>query len=401
VKPRGRHPERALTAVQIRSLSRPGRYADGNGLYLVVEPSGAKRWVLRIVVQGKRRDMGLGGLSLVTLAEAREKAIAYRKLAREGSDPLAERRRAQAVVPTFAEAAERVHSEHKASWKSGKHADQWINTLRQYAFPMLGGRRVDQIETPHVLSALSPIWLTKPETARRVRQRIGTVLDWAKAAGFRAGDNPVGGVAKGLPKQGDRNEHHAALPYAEVPTFVVRLRASDSGEVVRLAFEFLILTASRTGEVLGAQWDEISLAEKVWTVPADRMKAGRQHRVPLSSHALDILARAEELRGGSDHAFPGRSGTKPLSNIVFLMTIRRMGLNITAHGFRSSFRDWAAEQTNFPREVCEMALAHMVENRVEAAYRRGDLFSKRCELMQAWARFVTTPVSHPQTPMVR
>src|SRR4051794_159246 len=199
----GRHPEKALTAVRIRSLQEPGRYADGNGLYLVVEPSGAKRWVLRTVVRGKRRDMGLGGLSLVSLAEAREKALAYRKLARDGGDPFADRRKARAVIPTFAEAAERVHAEHQASWRNPKHAQQWINTLRQYASPTIGDRRVDQIDTPDILKVLSPIWLTKPETARRVRQRLGTVLDWAKAAGFRAGDNPVSGVGKGLPKQGD------------------------------------------------------------------------------------------------------------------------------------------------------------------------------------------------------
>ncbi|MBM1174561.1 tyrosine-type recombinase/integrase [Microvirga arabica] len=387
MKPRGRHPEKSLTAVQVRSLSRPGRYADGNGLYLVVEPSGAKRWVLRTIVRGKRRDMGLGGLSLVTLAEAREKALTYRKLAREGGDPLAERRKAQTVLPTFAEAAERVHAEHQASWKNGKHAQQWINTIQQYALPVIGQRRVDQIDTPDVLKVLSPIWLTKPETARRVRQRIGTVLDWAKAAGFRAGDNPVVGVAKGLPKQGDRDDHHAALPYAQVPEFVSRLRASDSSELVRLAFEFLILTACRTSEVLGARWEEVDLAERVWVVPTERMKTGRQHRVPLSERAVEILMRAKETGGGSDYLFPGRGGTKPLSNMVFLMALRRMQLDITAHGFRSSFRDWAAEQTSFPREVCEMALAHVIENRVEAAYRRGDLFEKRRDLMEQWSEF--------------
>ncbi|WP_018260155.1 tyrosine-type recombinase/integrase [Methylobacterium sp. WSM2598] len=251
---KGRHPDKALTSVQVRALKVPGRYADGNGLYLVVEPSGSKRWLLRIVVQGKRRDIGLGGLSLVSLAEAREKALAYRKLARDGGDPLAERRNTAAAVPTFAEAAEQVHAEHKASWRNEKHAAQWITTLRRYAVPHLGSRRVDQIDTPDVLRALAPIWLTKPETARRVRQRIGTVLDWAKAAGHRSGDNPVDGVAKGLPKQGERDEHHAALSYAEVPTFVARLRASDQGEVARLAFEFLILTAARTSEVLALLW---------------------------------------------------------------------------------------------------------------------------------------------------
>lgn len=385
----GRHPEKALTSVKVSGLKVSGRYADGHGLYLVVDPSGAKRWLLRIVVQGRRRDIGLGGASLVSLAEAREKALTYRKTARDGGDPLAERRKAQATIPTFAEAAELVHAEHKATWKNPKHAAQWITTLRTYAHPHLGAKRVDLIETPDVLRALSPIWLTKGETARRVRQRIGTVLDWAKAAGHRSGDNPVEGVAKGLPKQSEREEHHAALPYAEVPAFMARLRAmSGQGEIGRLAFEFLILTATRTSEVLGARWSEIDTGERLWIVPAARMKAGREHRVPLNGRVMDILSRMKTLGGGSDLVFPGRSSDRTLSNMVFLMALRRMGTTITAHGFRSSFRDWAAEVTNLPREVAEMALAHAVENRVEAAYRRGDLLAKRRELMETWANYI-------------
>jgi integrase len=395
MKQKGRHPEKALTAIQVRALQKPGRYSDGNGLYLVVDPTGAKRWLLRTVVQGRRRDIGLGGLSLVSLAEAREKALSYRKLARDGGDPVLEKRRARETAPTFRGAAEQVYAEHKVSWKNTKHAQQWLNTLQQYAFPHIGDRPVDKIDTPDVLRVLSPIWLTKPETARRVRQRIGTVLDWAKAAGFRAGDNPVAGVAKGLPKQAGREDHHTALPYAHVPEFVSRLRATSHTEMGRLAFEFLILTAARTGEVLGGKWSEIDLTQGIWTVPAERMKAGRPHRVPLSERAVEILTRAKEIGGGSDYLFPGRGGTKPLSNMVFLMALRRMQLDITAHGFRSSFRDWAAEQTSFPREVCEMALAHVVENRVEAAYRRGDLFEKRRELMDAWAAFAHQSDAEP------
>ncbi|MDF2599449.1 MAG: prophage integrase [Methylobacterium brachiatum] len=385
----GRHPEKALTTVQVRALKIPGRYADGHGLYLVVDPSGAKRWLLRIVIQGRRRDIGLGGAGLVSLAEAREKALAYRRTARDGGDPLAERRRVQATIPTFAEAAELVHAENEASWRNSKHAAQWITTLRTYANPHFGTKRIDQIETPDVLRALSPIWLTKGETARRVRQRIGAVLDWAKAAGHRSGENPVVGVAKGLPKQGERDEHHAALPYADAPAFVARLRAmSGKGEIGRLAFEFLILTAARTSEVLGAQWSEIDEVEAVWTVPAARMKAGRAHRVPLSSQARELLSRARKLGDGSSLVFPGRGGDRPLSNMVFLMALRRMRAPITAHGFRSSFRDWAAEATSLPREVAEMALAHTIENRVEAAYRRGDLLAKRTELMSLWGTFI-------------
>lgn len=385
MKGKGKHPDKALTAVKVRQLKQPGRYADGNGLYLVVDPSGSKRWLLRLVVQGRRRDIGLGGAGLVTLAEARERALSYRRIAREGGDPIAEHRKIQVTVPTFAEAVELVHAEHRASWANAKHAQQWRNTLQQYACPQLGARRLDQIDTPDVLRVLAPIWLIKPETARRVRQRIGTVLDWGRAAGHRSGENPVEGVAKGLPKQGDRDEHHAALPYADVPGFIAQLHKSGAGESAQLAFEFLILTAGRTSEVLGARWDEISVTERLWTVPAGRMKAKREHRVPLSDRSLAILARARELAAGSALVFPGRSGDKPLSNMVFLMLLRRMGLSVTAHGFRSTFRDWAAERTMLPREVAEMALAHAVENRVEAAYARSDLLERRRDLMEQWA----------------
>ncbi len=376
--------------MQVRNLREPGRYGDGNGLYLVVDPSGAKRWLLRVVVQGKRRDIGLGGTSLVTLAEAREKAIAFRKIAREGGDPLAARLKAVVVVvPTFAEAAEQVYADHKATWRNEKHAAQWITTLRTYAVPFIGTKRIDQIDTPDILKVLSPIWLTKPETARRVRQRLGTIFDWAKTAGHRSGDNPVEGVARGLPKQSGAEKHHAALPFAEVPSFVANLRGNETGLVTRLAFEFLILTAARTSEVLEAEWQEIDGTAKVWTVPAARMKAGRVHRVPLGERTLAILEQAKPLAMGSRYLFPGRDGERPLSNTVFLMMLRRMKIAITAHGFRSSFRDWAAETTSFPREVVEMALAHTVENKVEAAYRRGDLLDKRRELMGAWETYAS------------
>jgi integrase len=389
MKAKGRHPEKALSAVRVRAIKASGRYTDGNGLYLVVDRSGAKRWILRTVVRGKRCDIGLGGLRLVSLSQAREMAATYRKLARHGGDPLAERRKERRTVPTFEQAARLVHAEHSAAWKNPKHAAQWINTLVDYVFSAFGDRRVDHIDSPDVLKVLSTIWLTKPETARRVRQRIGTVLDWAKAAGFRAGENPVGGVGKGLPKQPDRDDHHAALPYAKVPEFIQTLRELDASEAAKLAFEFLILTATRTGEVLGAKWREVDFEQKTWTIPGERMKAARRHVVPLPERCLHILARAKELSGGGEYVFPGRSTDKPLSNMVFLMTLRRMGLSITTHGFRSSFRDWASERTSFPREVCEQALAHTVKDKTEAAYRRGDLLEKRRELMASWAAFAT------------
>lgn len=386
----GKHPEKALNAAKVRAMTEPGRYADGNGLYLVVDPSGAKRWVLRTIVRGRRRDIGLGGLQVVPLAEAREQAASMRKLARAGGDPLAERRRARAVVPTFEEAARQVYEERQSTWRNEKHAAQWINTLQTYVFPDLGRRSVDHVDTPDILRVLGPIWLTKPETARRVRQRIATVFDWAKAAGFREGENPVSGVGRGLPKQTDAADHHTALPFIEVPSFIDMLRASDANEVTRLGFEFLILTAARTGEVIRASWAEIDEEARVWTISADRMKARREHRVPLTERCLAILSRAREIGCGSEFLFPGRTPTKPLSNMAFLMLLRRMNANVTAHGFRSSFSDWAAERTRHSREVVEMALAHAINNRVEAAYRRGDLFNKRRKLMDDWERFACT-----------
>lgn len=388
-KPKGKHPDKALTALKVKQVKEPGRYADGNGLYLVVDPSGAKRWLLRIMVRGKRVDIGLGGLSWTTLAEARDKAYEFRRIAKNGGDPLAEKRTREKVIPTFQEAAEKVHAEHEATWKNPKHAQQWINTLKQYAFPNLGQTKVDQIDTPDILKVLEPIWLGKQETARRVRQRISSVFDWAKAAGHRSGDNPVEGVIRGLPKQPDKKGHHDALPYDQVPSFLSKLKASQSNEITKLAFEFLILTAARTSEVLCAEWSEIDWDESLWTVPATRMKAGREHRVPLPPRAIDLLRQAKKYAGDSNLLFPGRDPQKPMSNMVFLQALRRMELPVTAHGFRSSFRDWAAETTNHPREIAEMALAHTIANKVEAAYRRGDLLEKRRALMNDWGSYVT------------
>ena len=387
MKSRGPHRQKSLSATRVRALRVQGRYADGNGLYLIVDDSGSKRWMLRTVVHHRRRDIGLGGLSLVTLAEAREEAARMRKIARQGGDPLKERRKAAAQVPTFKEAAILVHEEHSATWKNEKHAAQWISTLKEYTFPLFGDRPVDQVDTPEVLNALSRIWLTKPETARRVRQRIGTVLDWAKAAGHRSGDNPINGIAKGLPKQPKKTKHHAALPYSEVSSFVSNMCKTDANKSTRLAFEFLILTTTRTSEVILAEWREIDAEKETWTIPSERMKAGRKFRVPLSGRCIEILAQAKELSDGGKYIFSGRN-KKPLSNMVFLMMIHRMGKDITAHGFRSTFRDWSAERTNFSREVCEMALAHTVSNKVEAAYLRGDVFDKRRQLMDTWAAFV-------------
>lgn len=388
-KPTGKHPQKRLNVRQVQSLTAPGRYADGNGLYLEIEPSGSKRWTMRVMVQGRRRDIGLGGVNTVTLADARMACTAIHNDIRSGLDPVAERRNTRRVLPTFAEAAALVHEQLKPTWKNPKHADQWINTLKNYVYPSLGPLKIDTIDTPKILATLMPIWLEKPETARRVKQRLHAVFDWAKAAGHRSGDNPVDGVARGLPKQTDQDDHHEALPYDEVNEFVTKLRCGPSGMSAKLGFEFLILTATRTGDVIGAKWAEIDLNSACWTIPADRIKSKKEHRVPLSPRCLEILGEAATL--GGDFVFPGRSSDRPLSNMAFLKIIERMGLNITAHGFRSTFRDWTADQTNYPNEVCEQALAHAISSRVEAAYRRTDLYDRRKNLMADWSTYVAMP----------
>lgn len=385
---RRRHPDRALTAVRVRQLKKPGRHADGGGLYLLVDQNGAKRWVLRTVVQGRRRDIGLGSARLVSLVEAREQAGLFRKTARSGRDPIADYRSKRKTVPTFAEAARIVHEQHARSWRNAKHAAQWLSTLERFAFPHLGNRPVDDVESADVLRVLTPIWHEKPETARRVRQRIRAVFDWAKGAGHRLGDNPVDGLSRVLLRQTDEVQHFAAMPYAEVADFLRRLRDSDAGEIPKLAFEFTILTAARTGEVVGARWDEFDLENAIWIVPASRAKTRRAHRIPLAPRVMEILRGAKELASGSEFVFPGRSPQKHLSNMAFLMILRRMAVPVTAHGFRSSFRDWSAERTNFSREAAEMALAHAISSDVEAAYRRGDLLEKRRVMMADWAKYI-------------
>jgi integrase len=374
----------------VRAKRDPGRYADGNGLYLVVTPSGARRWILRTVIQGKRCDIGLGSARLVSLADARDEASRLRRLARAGGNPLAERRRAKRTVPTFREAAKTVHASHAAAFRNVKHKAQWLASLAADVFPVFGDRPVNAIESSDVLKALAPIWITKPETARRLKQRIRVVLDWAKASGYRSGDNPVDGVAQVLPRMRQAPVHHAALPYVQVPAFLVAMRDTNAADVTKLALEFLILTATRTSEVLGARWTEIDREAKLWTIPPERIKAGREHRVPLSPRCLELLERAQALADGGAYVFPGRSPKTPLSGMVFLMLLRRMQrTDITAHGFRSSFRDWAAERSSTPRAVVEAVLAHVVTSKAEAAYFRSDLFELRRTLMDSWARFAT------------
>ena len=397
-KPLGRHPQFRLTALRIKN-AKPGRHADGGGLHLEVDRSGARRWMLRTVVRGRRCDIGLGSCSLVSLGDARAEAVRLRRIARSGGDPLAERRRERRGSLSFRDAAKRVHGSLAPTFRNEKHRAQWLSSLETYAFPVFGDRSVEAIETPDVLKVLDAIWTTKSETAMRVRQRVRAVFEWAKAAGFRSGDNPVDGIKRVLPKNRNPVKHHAALPYQEVPGFLAKLRNFETNESIRLGLEFLILTATRTNEVLQARWSEIDLVAKTWTVPANRMKTSREHRVPLSPRCVQLLKAAKGLTDGGPFVFPGRYPNRPLSNMVFLMVLRRMGITpFTSHGFRSTFRVWVAEQRPITsHEAVESALAHVVRNKVEAAYFRSDLFELRRQLMDAWAAFATSHAADRRT----
>jgi len=386
-KATGKHKDKALTAVTVRALNEPGFYADGNGLYLKVIDSGAKRWVQRLLIKGRRRDIGLGSASLVTLAEAREASLVNRKLARSGGDPLRAKKEAEAVL-TFAEAAEHVLDLHRPTWRNPKHAQQWINTLSEYAFPKFGKTLVSDVTTSDVLSALSPIWNTKPETARRVKQRIGTVMKWAVAKGWRQ-DNPADAISTALPKQdASKKQHRKALPYSEVAACIDTVKGSGAGLTTKLAFEFIVLTACRSGEARLATWSEFDLAAKEWLVPASRMKAKRDHRVPLSGRVLEVLAEAKSLSDGGDLVFAGTKQGRPLSDMTLSKLVKELGFEADVHGFRTSFKTWAQERTNFAREVSEMALAHVIQNKSEAAYARSDLFEKRRMMMESWASYL-------------
>jgi integrase len=383
-----------LTVARVKTLTEAGRYIDGDGLMLVVKPTGAQSWTLRVRIGGDRRDIGLGSAKVLTLAEARAKAAELRRDIARGIDPIAEKKKVVDPVPTFRDAATRVHADHKAAWKNGKHQAQWISTLETYAFPMIGDRPVDKIEGPLIRDVLAPIWLTKPETARRVRQRIGAVLDWSYVKGFRKTEAPMRSLAKGLPRQPRKDGHFAAMPYADVPKLIARLRERSS--VGRLALEALILTAARSGEIRGATWSEVDLDTGMWSVPADRMKMGRVHHVPLAQQAIDAFRRAEGLRVPcSDLVFPGQKLKSPVSDMTLLKVMRDMETGVTVHGFRSAFRDWVAEETSYPGEVAEAALAHAIPNKVEAAYRRTDFLEKRRSLMREWATFCTSLVDQP------
>ena len=385
-----------LSALSAKTLTRPGRHGDG--LYLYISRTGAKSWVQRIVVDGRRRDIGLGAYPDVSLANARSIAQDNRTAVAAGRDPVLEKRVAREAsrtptpsIPTFTEAASHVIELRRPTWTNAKHADQWKNTLATYANPVFGTLPVDKIDSGDVLAVLTPIWTSKSETASRVRQRMETVFDWAIAQGWRI-DNPAGkAVLRVLPKLPKVKNHHLALSYRDVPNALEKVQKSTADLVTKLSLEFLVLTAAQSSEVRLAEWSEFDLESKTWTVPSARMKARREHRVPLATRALEVLVEARDLRReDSALVFPGRSGG-PLSNMVYVSLLRRLGIPAVAHGFRSSFRDWCIEQTDVPWVVGEAALAHNLGNSTETAYARSDLFEKRRVLMEEWACYL---VSH-------
>ena len=377
-----------LTVAKARSLTAPGMYRADPTLYLRIAPSGAKHWIQRLSIDGRRHDLGLGGFPLVSLAEAREMAFENRRKVRAGGNPLAEKRRAK--TPTFRQATALTCEALRPRWGNEKHAADWTSSMERYAFPILGDLRVDRIQREDVLRVLTPIWARKLDTARRVRQRIRSVLRWAHAHGY-VGENMAGEALEGaLPSLSARQKHFRALPYSEVPEALETVKASQSGLAARLCFQFLVLTAARSGEARNAVWAQMDTEAREWRIPGERMKGGREHRVPLSDAALGVLEQAQALDDGSGLVFPSplRAG-RPLSDMTLTKILRDRGLaeRTTVHGFRSAFRDWCAE-TAKPREIAEAALAHTVGG-VEGAYFRSDLFARRRTLMDQWAAFVT------------
>jgi integrase len=392
-----------LTAIAVKKASEKAMLSDGGGLYLQVTSLETKSWIFRFALKGRERQMGLGAYPDVSLLEARDHAARCRAFLREGIDPIEARKGARRKIEleaakaiTFKAAAEGYINAHSAAWKNAKHKAQWSSTLSLYAYPMFGGIPVHQIDVGLVLKAIEPIWTTKTETASRLRGRIESILDWASTRGFREGENPArwrGHLENLLPQKSKVAEvaHHAALPFADLPDFMKALRAEES--IAARILEFLILTASRTGEVIGARWSEFNTETTLWTIPADRMKAGKMHRVPLSGRAVQIIQNFKKNSLG-EFVFTGGKKDKPLSNMAMLALLKRMERSdITAHGFRSTFRDWVAEKTEFPSELAEMALAHTVTNKVEAAYRRGDMLEKRALLMKNWGLFCQSQLS--------
>ena len=376
-----------LSATSLAKLRKaPGRYSDGGGLFLVVGDNGSASWLVRMQKSGRRRDFGLGSLDKVSLSDARKARDVVRGQFEAGLDPVVERKKADGV-PTFRVAAATVHKAQRKAWSEGKHQSQWINTLTTYAFPVIGDLPVNKIDQRAILDVLLPIWIEKNETARRVRQRIGAVLDWAFVKGYRETEAPMRALTKGLPRVTAARGHHEAMAYADVAGFMARLRAGED-TMGRLALETLVLTAARSGEVRGATWDEVDLEAGLWSIPAARMKRKKPHVIPLPPAVVAVFKRALALQtGDATMVFPGLVRGKPISDATMAKVLKVMGETAKPHGFRSSFKDWAGEVAGFPNELSEAALAHAIPNKAEAAYRRGDMLERRRVMMAAWADY--------------
>ena len=374
-----------LSATAVRNLKEPGKYYDLHGLFLRIEPTGSRRWVQRVSVAARQREIGLGSADLVTLAEARELAVSNKKLVRAGGDPLAAKQE-RIAIPNLNEAIDKVIELNAPTWTNAKHTAQFKSTLTNYVTPKLGRRPVNDIQAADILSVLQPIWVDKNETARRVKQRIGTVMKWAIAQGYRT-DDPTLALNQVLPKPNRKPKHRASLPYTDVSECLSVIKHSDAMLSTKLAIELLVLTATRSGEVRLANWSEVDLYAKTWTIPAERMKMKEEHIIPLSDRALDVLQQAKAL-GNAGLIFPGMRSGRPMSDMTMSKLVKELGYPVDIHGFRTSFRTWVQEQTNTAHEVAERALAHKTTNKVEAAYARSDLFEKRRELMDSWANFI-------------
>ena len=377
-----------LSSKALAKLDAPGRYADGDGLYLFVDSKQRRYWQLRYMIAGRRRDMAIGPERNFSLAQAREAAMKLRLTLIQGLDPLEERKAAEVAGTTFAEAARTVHTARAAGWRNGKHKDQWLATLEKHVFPLIGDKRLREIERADVLSVLEPIWLSVPETARRVRQRVAAVIDWGVGAGVRQAGIDMRIVTRALPKHSRKQRNFRALEYEDVPSFIKALPLSPAGPKVRAAIEMLVLTASRPGNIRLMLWDEIDFENAVWTIAADKMKMDREHRVPLQPRALEILRSMQDVRkAGEIYVFPGITYQQPMSLDTLRMSMGRMGFDTTAHGFRSCFKGWCQEE-EFADSWSELALAHVDQNKARAAYARKDLLEKRRKMMTAWADFI-------------
>ena len=375
-----------ITTKFVENVTEAGKYYDLHGLFLHVRPSGAKKWLQRYTFNGRRREIGLGSAKIVSVATARKKAYQNLVIVSEGKDPIEDNKQDK-IIPKFEEAARTVYEANRPTWRNAKHAAQFITTLETYAFPVIGNMPVKDINSTHVLQILSPIWVTKSETARRIRQRLSTVFKWCVAKQWRVDDPADIAIAQALPSQKKKVTHRKSISYNEVADFLDTVSKSSAGLNTKFGIEFLILTATRSGEVRNARWDEVD--GSLWTIPAERMKAEVAHRIPLPSRCMEILASAKEISQGSGYIFEGTKPNKPLSENTFNKLMKELGLDVHAHGFRTSFRTWTQEKTNYPREIAEAALAHSLSDKAEAAYARSDLLEKRAEMMEAWAQFLS------------